>query len=172
MAVLPSGTVIVSDGGGGGSSGYLYQFSLSTSQCPLTPVTATKLPASQKLYILGMAVGMDGQLYGNVGTTGDFARINPSSGAITVLQHHCNGLGMAMNPLTGDMYITPSPFQLQTSLLARWRTAAWGMSVFWIQAASILTIRKSETSMLEDARRESEKATGCVRSVRNLRGRL
>jgi len=103
MVVLPSGAVLVANIGSG-----IYLFNQGSinqgSTCPATPV-ATQLSAS--LY-LGMALGLDGQVYANAWDgTGNVYIVNPVTGLPTsTVLRGVNGLGMALDPLTGDLYVS------------------------------------------------------------------
>ncbi len=95
MVVLQDGTVLVADDLTG-----LYSFKPG-STCQT--LTATRL--SPSLY-LGMAIGLDGKVYAN-GRDGNVYTVNPTTGAASVpLLTGVYGLGMALDPLAGDLYVT------------------------------------------------------------------
>jgi DNA-binding beta-propeller fold protein YncE len=98
MVVLQDGTVLVANRTTG-----LYSFKPGSTCLPL-PLTVTPLSPSQ---YLGMAIGLDGKVYAN-GVNGNVYTVNPTTGAATLVVGLTGvyGLGMALDPLTGDLYIT------------------------------------------------------------------
>jgi outer membrane protein assembly factor BamB len=103
MVVLQDGTVLVSDISTG-----LYSFKPASpgSPCPPVPPPATLLESIFVYY--GMAVGLDGKIYAN-GRDGNVYIVSPTTGLPTStlpLSPLVYGLGMALDPLTGDLYVT------------------------------------------------------------------
>ena len=103
MVVLQDGTVLVADDFTG-----LYSFKPGNT-CQTS--VATQLSSHR---YLGMAIGLDGQVYANdydpnpVTATGNVYRVSPVTGepiGPPVLTG-VFGLGMALDPLTGDLYVT------------------------------------------------------------------
>lgn len=97
MVVLQDGTVLVADTTAG-----IYSFKPG-SVC----AAATKTRLSTHRYS-GMAIGNDGQIYANGNdSTGNLYIISPISGGPTsTVLTGIWGLGMALDPLTGDLYVT------------------------------------------------------------------
>lgn len=100
MVVLPGGTVLVATTGSG-----IYLFNPG-STCSASTPAATQLSATS--YYLGMALGLDGQVYANeFGGAGNVYIISPVTGLpISTVLTGVFGLGMALDPLTGDLYVS------------------------------------------------------------------
>lgn len=97
MVVLPDGTVLV-------AAPYAGLYSFKPGSVCLT-LTATMLSTSK---YLGMAIGLDGKVYANAfDPTGNVYIVNPVTGQPTsTVLPNVFGLGMALDPLTGDLYVT------------------------------------------------------------------
>jgi hypothetical protein len=97
MVVLPDGTVLVAQLYTG-----IYSFKPGSGCLASTPTLL-----STSLY-LGMAIGNDGQVYANAfDGTGNVYIVSPTTGLPTsTVLTGVFGLGMALDPLTGDLYVT------------------------------------------------------------------
>ncbi len=104
IVILPNGEVIVS-----AYNDQLYYFFLPTSLTPCStyPPTATPLNPTSKLHVRGMALGLDNNVYA-VDPGSNLIQINPANGNIqkTVLAGVTGALGMALDPISGDLFVT------------------------------------------------------------------
>jgi hypothetical protein len=109
MVLLPDGRFLV--GGSFSSSFGIYVLPAlpADGTCPTIP--PTPLTTNGHSYG-GMALGLDGKVYANSfhGGTGDLVTIDPNNGNETlVCPIKCKGtqgIGLALDPLTGDLYFT------------------------------------------------------------------
>ena len=73
--------------------------------CPATPPAATQL---SNAHVRGMAMALDGNIYGN-DNSGNIVQVY-TNGAISLpLITGVGGLGMALDPLTGHIFVTVNP---------------------------------------------------------------
>jgi hypothetical protein len=99
MAVLPDGRVLVATGTG---LAYFPSFPADPSQCP----TGSPIPLNSTNYN-SLTIGLDGKVYAfKFPYPFDFVSIDPNTGKDTVIITYANGLGMALDPLTGDIYMS------------------------------------------------------------------
>ncbi len=103
LAVLPDGRVLVATPTG---LAYFSSFPSNPSQCPTS--TPVPIPGLAKQY-RSLTIGLDGKVYGfryNPDSSIDFVSINPSAGTDKTLILNMYGLGMTLDPIAGDLYIT------------------------------------------------------------------
>jgi len=101
MVVLPNGQVLVA---AYGDAIYTFTMPSSVKNCPATPPAATKLGPA---HLRGMATDMNGVIYGN-DLNGYVNTLNPNTGVATPVPGlpKVNGLGMALDPRSGDIFVT------------------------------------------------------------------
>lgn len=97
MVSLPNGSLLV----GGGGLWSVPSLPSNGTLCPTSPPTLL----SNKQYV-GMALGLDGKVYANKRFS-DLVTIDPTTGIETsVVLHNINGVALALDPLTGDLYVS------------------------------------------------------------------
>ena len=99
LVVLPDGRVLVATGSG---LAYFPSFPSDPSQCP----TGTPVPLNSNTYN-SLTLGLDGKVYAfKYPYPFDLVSINPNTGLDTVILSNLYGLGMALDPVTGDIYMS------------------------------------------------------------------
>lgn len=103
LAVLQDGRVLVAGSAIPQGLYYYPSFPSDPSQCPGPP---TLLKSGS---YLGLTVGLDGKVYAfayQLSGIADLVAVNLNGGPDTTLLKNVGGLGMALDPLTGDLYMT------------------------------------------------------------------
>jgi hypothetical protein len=105
MVLLPDGRFLVGGSFSATFGIYILPPLPTDGSCPTTP--PTPLTTSGHSYG-GMALGLDGKVYANsfYNGTGDLVTIDPNTGHETVVYAGTQGIGLALDPLTGDLYFT------------------------------------------------------------------
>ena len=102
MVPLPNGQILVSTFAGTFGDGlYVFNMPSNLTTCP-TPGGLTRLSSVR---VRGMAMTMDGRIYGN-GPGGALVEVNPNDGSVSVRLAGVNGLGMALDPVSGNLFVT------------------------------------------------------------------
>ena len=103
LVVLPDGRVLVATGNG---LYYFRSFPSDPTQCPGPgdgPFPLNNVP------LLSLTMGLDGKVYALRGTAPfatDLVTVNGYDGTVVTVLAGVNGRGMALDPLTGDLYMT------------------------------------------------------------------